>query len=56
MHRQSFSGQIRPADLDRSDDARAVVVLLNAYAEDAMGAGECSVQYRFMEKRLLSSA
>ncbi|EGV18626.1 GNAT family N-acetyltransferase [Thiocapsa marina] len=40
MHRQRFSGRIRPADLDRSDDAHAVVALLNAYAEDAMGAGE----------------
>jgi ribosomal protein S18 acetylase RimI-like enzyme len=40
MHRQRFSGSIRPADLDRSDDAHAVVTLLNAYAEDAMGDGE----------------
>lgn len=40
MHAQRFSGPIRPADLDRSDAARAVVVLLHAYAEDAMGAGE----------------
>jgi ribosomal protein S18 acetylase RimI-like enzyme len=40
MHQQRFSGPIRPADLDRSDDARAVVTLLNTYAEDTMGAGE----------------
>ncbi|RKT47297.1 GNAT family N-acetyltransferase [Thiocapsa rosea] len=40
MHQQRFSGSIRPADLDRSDDAHAVVTLLNAYARDAMGAGE----------------
>lgn len=40
MHRQRFSGRIRPADLGRSDEAHAVVALLNAYAEDAMGAGE----------------
>jgi ribosomal protein S18 acetylase RimI-like enzyme len=38
MYRQRFSGRIRSADLDRSGDASAVVALLNAYAEDAMGA------------------
>lgn len=40
MNRQRFSGSSRPADLDRSADAHAVVTLLNAYSEDAMGAGE----------------
>jgi ribosomal protein S18 acetylase RimI-like enzyme len=40
MYPQRFTGTIRPADLDRSDDARAVVALLYAYAEDAMGSGE----------------
>ncbi len=40
MHQQRFSGPIRTADLNRSDDAQAVVALLNAYAGDAMGAGE----------------
>lgn len=40
MYQQRFSGPIRPADLDRSDDTQAIVTVLNAYAEDTMGAGE----------------
>ena len=31
---------IRPADLDRPEDAKAVVTLLDAYAADPMGSGE----------------